>query len=42
MRPRQCAQHGRFEHSSAADLKFLQWLPRIRNGNFKSKVAPGF
>jgi hypothetical protein len=39
MRPRKCARYGRFELSSAADLKFLQWLPRIRNRNFKSKAA---
>jgi hypothetical protein len=26
---------------SAADLKFLQWLLRIRNRNFKSKAALG-
>jgi hypothetical protein len=25
--------------NSAADLRFLQWLLRIRNRNFKSKAA---
>jgi len=29
-----CANRRR---SSAADLKFLEWLPRVRVGNFKSK-----
>jgi hypothetical protein len=24
---------------SAADLKFLHWMPRVRNRNFKSKAA---
>jgi hypothetical protein len=27
------------DQPSAADLKFLHWMPRVRNRNFKSKAA---
>jgi hypothetical protein len=34
-----CAKFSFLSSTSAADLKFLQWLPQARFRNFKSKAA---